>query len=204
MPGFGYNPSCQGPEERDLIVAKRKWMYPGLVETPKPATVSWFATGVSLPYILWRRLEASILGVEYRRRAKWRPRRGHYWRSQEPHRRWIRYCFTPRTLLERPYYHNRNIGTTLWYCLCLFFWALANTVLNVLYFTACFALIFWIIHRHRDVLEDPETLTLQRQESIEMLGELPERYRDFRLVEERRRLRFASAHEDGRHLWPDV
>jgi hypothetical protein len=77
-------------------------------------------------------------------------------------------------------------------------------VLNVLYFTAYFPLIFWIVHRHRDVLEDPDTLILQRQESIEMLEHLPIHFGHNRLMDEHHRLRTANVYNPEWHFRPDV
>jgi hypothetical protein len=79
-----------------------------------------------------------------------------------------------------------------WYYFRLPFYAVAIALLNILYFVVCSPILLWVIHRHRDVLEDEETLVRQLHESIEMLGPLPERLNDDRSINQRHSLYYTG------------
>jgi hypothetical protein len=135
-------------------------------------------------YKLWRGIETSLLRIEYRRALR--------------RRRGLRAWFDLASILRLPRYPRLGSGgegiqsalaqdlVIAWYYVRLLVVAFWNVVLNFLYFITCFPCRFWIVYRHRDVLEDEETLTRQRQESIEMLGRLPMEYNDVGLIDQHR------------------
>lgn len=140
---------------------------------------------ISLPYKIWRRFETLILRTGYRRRQqKWRLHRFPF--------RMIWFL----NHSEKPNDDDSsNIRTAVlkdikifWYYLSLPLSIIVTVLLNILYFVVCFPFIFRVAHRHRDVLEDAKTLERKRHESIEMLGPLPKRYGDLKLLEERERI----------------
>ena len=135
-------------------------------------------------YKLWRGIETSLLRIEYRRALR--------------RRRGLRAWFHLASILSLPRYPRLGGGgegiqsalaqdlMIASYYVRLPVVAFWNVVLNFLYFVICFPCRFWIVYRHRDVLEDEVTLTRQRQESIEMLGRLPMEYNDVELIDQHR------------------
>ena len=139
---------------------------------------------VTAPYILWRRLEILILRAEYRRRLP-------NGRKHRPRPFFGLTCILTWPLHPRVYYpryHLPDFQSAVYqdiqiflYYLRLPFYAFLDFLLNILYFIACFPLMLLVSYRHRDVLEDEETLRRQRSESIEMLGSLAhDEYGDLR------------------------
>ena len=136
---------------------------------------------ISLPYKTWHFLETVVLRTEYRRRMRGR--------------RLYRHLFRPIWILSHlghPGDYSVNIHTAIlndiqisWYYVCLPLFIVGEVLLNILYFVVCFPFIFWVAHRHRDVLTDVRTLERQQRESIEMLGRLLDRYNDHELLEQR-------------------
>jgi hypothetical protein len=124
---------------------------------------SLFQKTYTMPFTLWRRAETFLLRSEYRRR---RPRR----HSRRRRLRLVPFLYMP----DYPDCYRYRYRALLlpWYYFRLPFYAVAIALLNILYFIVCSPILLWVIHRHRDVLEDEETLVRQRQESIEMLGPL--------------------------------
>jgi hypothetical protein len=135
-------------------------------------------------YKTWRGIERSLLHIEYRRALR--------------RRRGLRAWFHLSSMLRLPRYPHLGGGgggiqsalvqdlVIAWYYVRLLVVAFWDVVLNFLYFVTCFPCRFWILYRHRDVLEDEETLTRQRQQSIEMLGRLPMEYGDVELIDQHR------------------
>ena len=130
---------------------------------------------VVAPYLLWRRLETLILRTEFRRRKRWSRSKLLPFRIG-PHR-----PSSHATDLRSAFYKDIKI---ILYCLFLPFSISGTLLLNLLYFVGCFPLILLISSRHRDVLDDEETLRRQRNESIEMLGSLFDTH-DYHRMEER-------------------
>jgi hypothetical protein len=155
---------------------------------------SLFQKTYTMPFTLWRRAETFLLRSEYRRR----------WLTRHSRRRRLRlvpFLYIP----DYPDYYRyryRALLLSLHY-FRLPFYAVAIALLNILYFVVCSPFLLWVIHRHRDVLEDEETLVRQRHESIEMLGPLPERLNDDRSINQRHSLSHVPAISTVSRLGPD-
>ena len=100
-----------------------------------------------LPNRLWHRLEVYLLRSEYESREIWK-----YYRpdrlSTYPHPNFI----------FRVFKHTWNY--------------IVDVLLNVLYVIGCFPCLLLVRSRHWAVLEDEERLRRQRNESIELLGDI--------------------------------
>lgn len=126
---------------------------------------------------IWNGFEALILRIEYRRR-RGRSRSsaflvGMMWRPMElPDSSWI------------PDSMQRGINQWLYYSQYFTILMFGNILLNFLYCIFLFPFILWVLYRHHDVLERPRTQE-QFRASMEMLGQLPERYNDYELLEQR-------------------
>lgn len=138
---------------------------------------------IRLPYKTWRRLETLILRTEYRRRqpGRYRSPLGLVSILSNPEHPFDDCYHAPIPLLK-----NTQV---FWYYLRFSFVISGNVLLNILYFVFCFPFILWVAHRHRDVLADAKTLARQQYESIEMLGQLPLRYSDHRLLKQYKQYR---------------
>lgn len=127
---------------------------------------------------IWHGFEALILRTEYRRRRErnrcsvllvrmtrkpWFPRSHYSWMSRDTQLR---------------------IKWGIYWSQYFTIFMLGNILLNFLYWIFLFPFVLWVLYRHRDVLERPRTAE-ELQASIEMLGQLPNRYRDRRLMEQR-------------------
>ena len=145
---------------------------------------------ISLPYRIGRRAEALILRFEYKHRQRGR----RIW----PRYRSYNHLFLSLSRPSPPRVVSNDIPSAVWGDIRLFWYYLhrrlyypkifLNFLLNFLYFVFCFPFIFWVVQRHRNVLEDAESLEARLCDSISMLGELPERYLDIRLLRENARM----------------
>lgn len=136
---------------------------------------SLFQKTYTMPFKLWRRVEIFLLRTEYIRRGP-------------PARYGRRTRLRLAPFLSMPDFPDRNASFMIpVHYLRMPFYAVAIALINILYFVVCFPFLLWVIHRHRDVLEDEETLEQQVQESIEMLGPLRENFIDGQVISMQRR-----------------
>ena len=104
---------------------------------------------INLPYKILRCFEPLILRIEDRRRY----RRARLFRSSTS-LIWIlgypiypdNHCYDIQTAMLK-------VIQIFWYYLSFPLLITVNILLNILYFVVCFPLIFWVVHRHRDVLD---------------------------------------------------
>lgn len=184
-------PRCELPGKVDpeLRRTERFWEEPGRI--PRVIRKA-FQPCQKLLLWPWRRFERKVLRAQYQR--KMRARIDHHGRSRSQS---VRRC-RPLLFGARAWYKPLD------YCCCtpkvsFFFWywlflplyalcyllriAVVDVLPKVAYYSTCLFCHLWIVNRHRDVLDDEESLVQRRNERMEMLGDLPYEFDDERLVE---------------------
>ena len=137
---------CESPQARDRLL--------------KTSSLRLWLRLISAPRRIWKKFEARILRIEYRRR-----REGLGSRS----------VLNP--LLVPSDYHYRldeiNVRKALLKDIAILWYYVTSFLLYISYFIFCFPFILWVAHRHRNVLVHRRALEVQQRESIMMLGRDP-------------------------------